>query len=234
MGRVYEIGVCLTGFNWFSCTFRLLLALLFGCLIGAGRSKKGSPVGIKTHALVCIASALVMLTSEYSTIKYGSGDIARMPAQVISGIGFLGAGTILITGKNQIKGLTSAAGIWFCACIGLAIGIGFYLAAGVAVFLEICILKIFGRDKFNLVNKNVYEIFLEYDETFMLGKLISGVKEAGGEILAVDNSKFKAFENSESGIRHAVIAIKITNIEQINHILNLLEQSSGILQVSNI
>lgn len=224
----------LTEFNEVSCVFRLVLSLLIGFLIGLGRTRKGSPIGIKTHALVCIGSALVMLTSEYCVRKFGTGDVARMPAQVISGIGFLGAGTILVTGKNQIKGLTSAAGIWFCACVGLAIGVGFYPAACLAAFLEVFVLKIFSKGKFQQSEKNIYEIYLEYDESFLLGQMITNIKRSGGEILAVDNSKFKAFENTESNIRYAVIVIKIIKTETIEHILKILEQNRGILQVSEI
>lgn len=94
--------------------------------------------------IVCLSSALVMMTNQFIYDKFGSGDPARLGAQVISGIGFLGAGTIIVTSRSQVKGLTSAAGLWASACMGLAIGIGFYSGALIvagAVFLIITLLK---------------------------------------------------------------------------------------------
>lgn len=103
-----------------------LFSLVAGTLIGLDRSMKRRGAGIKTHVLVCLGSALVMMTGQFIQLNYeGTMDVARMGAQVISGVGFLGVGTIIVTGHNQVKGLTTAAGLWACACIGLAIGIGF-------------------------------------------------------------------------------------------------------------
>ena len=113
-----------------SVIIRLTMATLFGGIIGLERGMKNRAAGFKTHILVCIGSTLAMLTNQY-IIAYmnSSADPSRLGAQVISGIGFLGAGTILVTGKQQIKGLTTAAGLWASACMGLAIGVGFYEGA---------------------------------------------------------------------------------------------------------
>lgn len=113
---------------------RLLIAGVLGGLVGFEREYSNRPAGLRTHIVVCLGSALVMVTAEFIFNKY-SGQIAidptRMGAQVISGIGFLGAGTILRTG-NSIRGLTTAAGVWAVACIGLAVGSGFYAGALIA------------------------------------------------------------------------------------------------------
>ena len=102
-------------------TIRLLFALVVGLIIGIDRERKRRVAGIKTHILVCLGSALVMITSQYMMVEFGDmADISRMGAQVISGVGFLGVGTIIVTGRNQVKGLTTAASIWVCACVGLA------------------------------------------------------------------------------------------------------------------
>lgn len=117
--------------------------MVCGGLIGLERSRKNRPAGFRTYMIVCLSSALVMMTNQYIFIKYG-GDPARLGAQVISGIGFLGAGTIIVTSRSQIKGLTSAAGLWASACLGLSIGIGFYYGALIvtaAVFLIITLFK---------------------------------------------------------------------------------------------
>lgn len=109
--------------------FRLLLAVLLGGIIGFERAERGREAGLRTHIMVCLGACLVMLTSEYIVNSLGmSTDVTRLGAQVISGIGFLGVGCI-ITGGDKIKGLTTAAGLWVTACIGLAAGIGYYVAA---------------------------------------------------------------------------------------------------------
>ena len=106
---------------------RTLLALICAGVIGFERDAHGSAAGLRTHILVCIGAMIAMSTGVF-TATYISGDASRIGAQVVSGIGFLGAGTIMVT-KGHIKGLTTAAGLWASACIGLAIGTGFYEAA---------------------------------------------------------------------------------------------------------
>ena len=126
--------------------FKLLLASIIGGLIGFQRENSNRPAGLRTHILVCVGSALVMITSEYIFNTYrgiSNIDPARLGAQVISGIGFLGAGTILRDGST-IKGLTTAAGLWTVSCIGIAIGSGFYfggIAAAIIVYLTLLISK---------------------------------------------------------------------------------------------
>lgn len=123
-----ELCALLGELNLFSTVVRLALALILGGILGIERGRKRRPAGLRTYMIVCMASALVMLTGEYLVQEYGTGDPARLGAQVISGIGFLGAGTIIITSR-QVKGLTTAAGLWAAACMGLAIGAGFYAGA---------------------------------------------------------------------------------------------------------
>lgn len=106
---------------------RILLAAICGAVIGTERGRKHRPAGLRTHMLVCVAAALVMVTNEQLIQVYGSGAPTRMGAQVISGIGFLGAGTIITDRQSRIRGLTTAAGLWASACVGLAIGSGYYL-----------------------------------------------------------------------------------------------------------
>ena len=111
---------------------RLLLAVICGGILGMERESKRRPAGLRTHILVCLGAALVMLIATRMTADGQSADMARLGAQVISGIGFLGAGTILVTvvaGRQQVRGLTTAASLWTVACIGLSIGYGFYEGA---------------------------------------------------------------------------------------------------------
>lgn len=114
---------------------RLFLATLLGGIIGYEREHYNRPAGIRTHTLVCLGSALIMLVSEYIYSFYGENvDPTRLGAQVISGIGFLGAGTIIKEGLS-VKGLTTAASLWAISCIGLAIGMGFYSGAIIATVI---------------------------------------------------------------------------------------------------
>ena len=136
-------GICLL-----SVTLRLLLASLIGGIIGLNRSRTQHAAGFRTHILVCTGAALVMMTNQYMVDVMGySTDPARLGAQVITGVGFLGAGTIIMRGRDdekRIQGLTTAAGLWASACIGLTIGIGFYGAAvigGIVLILTVTVLS---------------------------------------------------------------------------------------------
>ena len=127
-----------------SIIVRLLLASLIGGLIGLDRESIQKPAGIRTYMLICIGAALAMLTNEFISEYISPGsDPGRMGAQVLSGIGFLGAGTIIVIGKLKVSGLTTAAGLWASAAVGLACGIGFYEGAiigGALLYVIIAIL----------------------------------------------------------------------------------------------
>lgn len=126
----------LRGITFGSMIVRLLMAMVVGAILGIERGRKKRPAGFRTYMLVCIGGAMVSMTGQYMLEQFGGTDIARLPAQVISGIGFLGAGAIVVTGHNQVRGITTAAALWTAACLGVAIGIGFYegaLLAGLAI-----------------------------------------------------------------------------------------------------
>ena len=127
--------------NFFTIFFRMFLAVFVGGVIGMERDVKHRAAGLRTHMLVCMGAAIVMMTNEYVVITYPDLDVdlTRMGAQVVSGIGFIGAGTILVTSENRIKGLTTAAGLWAAATLGLAIGSGFYEIALVGTLAIVAI-----------------------------------------------------------------------------------------------
>lgn len=128
----------LVSFNIYSVIFRIILAAVAGGCIGSERGRHGRAAGLRTHILVCVGAALTTLTGLYVTeVLNLSGDPMRLGAQVISGIGFLGAGTIMTRNQSQIIGLTTAAGLWSTACIGLAIGVGCYWAVAIAFLVVI-------------------------------------------------------------------------------------------------
>lgn len=141
-----DIQIDLQELNTFTIIFRIFLSILIGGIVGVERNLKNRTAGLRTYMLVCFSSTIVMMTNQYITEIYPNGfsDPARMGAQVISGIGFLGAGTILVTERNRIKGLTTAAGLWASAIIGLAVGIGFYSLAiigGITMLIIIVLMR---------------------------------------------------------------------------------------------
>ena len=136
-------GINLSALNEYSVLLRLLLSGILGAILGLERTRKLRPAGLRTYMLVCIGSCLVMLSGLYLFEEYGPGfDPARMAAQVVSGIGFLGAGTIIVTANHKVKGLTTAAGLWAAACLGISIGLGFYavVAGGFLLLLATMII----------------------------------------------------------------------------------------------
>ena len=154
--------------SWSPCStfLRLAFSAIAGIIIGIDREIKNRSAGVKTHALVSLGACLVMLTGEFIYMKYKTGDPARLGAQVISGIGFLGAGTIITTRKNQIKGITTAAGIWGCACIGLAAGIGYMWGAVIALVLVVFTLKFLAAvDRYLSRYTKALNIYVEFEST---------------------------------------------------------------------
>ncbi|MEG1782247.1 MAG: MgtC/SapB family protein [Oscillospiraceae bacterium] len=150
-----------------SVLFRFALATLCGSVIGLERSKRRHAAGLRTHIVVCIGACAAMLVNQYIFVYISPNiDPSRMGAQVISGIGFLGAGTIVVTGHHrgqQVKGLTTAAGLWASACMGLFIGIGFYEGAVVMCgFLFIVIAALNQIDERYLKSNSSMRIYLEY------------------------------------------------------------------------
>ena len=107
--------------NLLNMIIRTVLALICGGIIGYDRNVHGAPAGMRTHILVCLGSMVAMSIGQFSAILYEGVDASRIGAAVVTGIGFLGAGSIIITGSRRIQGLTTAAGLWAAGCIGLAI-----------------------------------------------------------------------------------------------------------------
>ena len=166
--------------NVLSVFVRLMLAMLFGGTIGFERGIRQRAAGLRTHMLLCVGSASTMLVSQFMYASYGVGDPARLSAQVISGIGFLGAGTIIITRRNQIKGLTTAATLWATACMGLAVGVGFYECALVMYVLLIFILLLVSLlDNRYLKVPTSTSLYLEVRRDIGLGDAIRFIHEIG-------------------------------------------------------
>lgn len=228
-----EFHSYISDLNALSIMIRLLMAIICGGIIGLERGIRGQAAGCRTHMLVCIGSALVMMTNIFAVNSYGGGtDPTRLGAQVVSGIGFLGAGTILITSKHQIKGLTTAAGLWASACMGLAIGIGFYelaIIGNIFIFLVIGILNkfdsvIYGKSK-------VMEIYVELSGPEVLQNIIAYARENSYEIKHIQVVKNKAIDSLVTGTiftlktkekcDHSDIIAEISQIKGLSYIEEL-------------
>ena len=205
--------------TYFAIVLRITVAVILGGIIGLERGLKNRPAGLRTYMLVCVGSCLIMLTNQYIFQCYNVGDPVRMGAQVVSGIGFLGAGTIVVTRRNQIKGLTTAAGLWSSAAVGLAIGIGLYEAAILGGLVIFVVLSIIHRWDNNMrMNSKIVEAYVELNSKISLGDFMRKIKEMD---LEIDNVRTEYESTFEEG-KHAYIVV-LKSKHKRNH--DLLFQS---------
>ena len=180
-------------FNTWAVIVRIVLAVLCGGIIGIERETKRRPAGYRTHTLVCLGATMTMLTSQYLMTAGWTTDPARLGAQVVAGIGFIGAGTIIVTRRRQVKGLTTAAGLWASACMGIAIGAGFYLGAilgGAMILLSITAMRYVER--FMMSRNRNLNIYVEFDDINDIGTVIDMIKSEGIRIFDIEISKADA------------------------------------------
>ena len=181
-----------------SILVRTFLAMLFGGILGYEREKRHRPAGFRTYILVCLGATLAMMVGLYISALTGTSDAARIPSQVVSGIGFLGAGTILVTKQNQVKGLTTAAGLWTLACLGLALGAGFYTAAIIcfaAIWISIRLLLIVDK-RLSAPSKTV-SLYVEFLKMEYLSSFISFARSQN---CSVENLEITRKENTGGSI----------------------------------
>jgi len=222
---------------------RLLLAAVLGAVIGMERGRKHRPAGLRTHMLVCVASALVMLINEHLVYAYGSGDPTRMGAQVISGIGFLGAGTILTDRQNRVRGLTTAAGLWASACVGLAVGSGYYIGGIVVCVLMLMIFTKFVDVEQRFVRKGrLMEINITFDGAKNLNNFISEITSNDCSVISfeyIEPQVDRPVKNEKDGpvykkIVSANLQIILPRLDFHSEILEILENSKGMITMEEV
>jgi len=201
------------GWSTAAIVIRLVFALLVGIVIGVDREMKNRGAGIKTHVLVCIGSAVVMLMAEYISFQFpeAKADMNRYGAAVISGIGFLGVGTILVTGKMQVRGLTTAAGLWASACVGLAAGIGFIKGTVIALIFIVFTLKVLDVvDQYIHKYARDFEVYIEFTDSKSIRLFIDEMHAKGIRI--------KSFELTQSEIRQggpaALVRVLVDTVKE--------------------
>ena len=230
--------------NMASMMLRIILALLMGGLIGMERERKRRPAGFRTYMLVALGAALTVILSQYldyminnpwAEINASIGvktDASRFGAQVINGVGFLGAGTILVTGRQEVKGLTTAAGLWASACMGLAIGAGFYECVVLCTVLIFLCMRFLPAFENYLVEKarfiNIYVEFRSLDD---LGSIISRIKSQGARICDVDINRGR----TERSINpNAVFAIRLQQKQPHTQVLTAIAALDSVYTIDEV
>lgn len=219
--------------NLISVTVRLILAIIFGGIIGLERGSKKHQAGFRTHILVCMGSALAMMTNQYifETMAPNS-DPGRLGAQVISGIGFLGVGTILVTGRHKIKGLTTAAGLWASACTGLAIGIGFYSGAIIAGILIFIVLALLPNIELYFYNRSrIIDLYVEMNSINRVAPLLKFIRTLDVFILETHVSRSEPIALSGIGVH---LSIKVSKNLSHEDLLEKISTQEGIYLLEEI
>lgn len=208
-----------------SVCLRIFVSVVLGGIIGLERGIKHRAAGLRTYMLVSLGACIVMITNQYVFQVYHTGDLVRMGAQVISGIGFLGAGTIIVTSHNQIKGLTTAAGLWASACDGLAIGIGLYEVAIPAAVMIFIIL--YGLQKLDLrlqKKAKVLEVYIELNNQILLGDFLRHIREKG---IVPNNIQLESGISSGNTVAF-IVTLKGNRQQSHKEILELVRKMQGI------
>ncbi len=195
---IYFFTVYLSELNWASILLRIMLAVIVGGIIGSERGRSGSPAGLRTHILVCVGSAMTALISIYISELGDLGDIGRIPAQVISGIGFLGAGMIIVKKNNVITGLTTAAGMWATATIGIALGYGFYLGALIATVA--CIFTAAFLTRLERRRKKSMHIYAEICKPELAGQITEQIRQMLGHEALIEVSSARSGVGGNVGL----------------------------------
>ena len=232
-------------FNLLSVVVRLLAAMLFGGMLGIDRAKKGRAAGFRTYMFVCLGAALAMLLSQYEhamlagrwadkALEVGiRTDVSRFGAQVINGIGFLGTGTILITEQREVKGLTTAAGLWASACMGLAIGAGFYegmLLGFLAIFLSIKVLPYI--EAFLMARSRNMNLYVEFTAIERMKDFVQLLKDR--EIQIYDVEIDRRGDIRKQNIPSVVFYLHLPKHQSHTHLLADLSYSPDVRTIDEI
>lgn len=221
----------LNGFNVWSILARVLLATICGGIIGLEREKHGRAAGLRTHIIICVGSALTSLVGLYAVNILGTGgDAFRISAQVVSGVGFLGVGMIMVRNRTIITGLTTAAGLWATAIIGIAVGYGFYLGALATTAICVASVVLFGI--FESKGKSVTVFYIEVSATDKTTEVVKELKSSFDTDITVDVVAPKSTAADHVGLLLHVKTARtsaetLSLIEKIENINFVVEQSNS-------
>ena len=212
--------------TYLAVALRIFAAVIIGGMIGLEREMKNRAAGLRTYILVCVGACMIMLTNQYIYQSFSVGDPVRMGAQVVSGIGFLGAGTIIVTKRSQIKGLTTAAGLWATAGLGLALGIGFYEAAIIGALAILVVITLMQRMDDRMRRRTArLDIFIEISRNHNLSEFLRQAKE-----MHIETSNFQRERDSETqnDVRAYSLTLKLPKRRNHSTVLEELMQIPGV------
>lgn len=218
--------------TYLAVILRILTAVIVGGLLGLERGLKNRPAGLRTYMLVCTGACMIMLTNQYIFQVFGTGDPVRMGAQVVSGIGFLGGGTIIVTRHSRIKGLTTAAGLWSAAGVGLALGIGFYEAAitgGFAIFVIMTLLQ--SMDNKMHRNTKRMDVYIELDGSVPLGSFLREVRRTG---MDASNLQRETAPDKENGSRAYTVTLTAQKRCHHEEMIEKISKISGVTFIDEL
>ena len=211
---------------------RVVTSIFIGGLLGLERGMKNRPAGLRTYMLVSVGACLIMMTNQYIYQFTGAGDPMRLGAQVVSGIGFLGAGTIVVTRHNQIKGLTTAAGLWASAGVGLALGIGFYegaIAVGISVFAILTVLQRFEDSVHKKIR--VLELYVELRSSVSVAKFVQDLKALD---LKMENIQFEPEGGFEADTRAVILTLKAKKATDHKMLREKIRKIDGVVHLEEL
>lgn len=216
-----------------SVMLRMILATLCGGAIGIEREFKRRPAGFRTHILICLGAAMTTLTSQYlSLIMHYYTDMARLGAQVVAGIGFIGAGTIIVTKRQRVKGLTTAAGLWTVAIVGLALGGGFYEGAIIVTILVLVAELFFSKMEYRLLNSAPeINLYVEYSDKPCLERILKCFRKSGTKIL---NMEITRSTGSEKHNACAIFSLRLNKKHTAEGIMTILNTTDGVVLVEEL
>lgn len=228
-----EIFDSLRELSFFTVALRMALAVLCGGIIGAEREIKRRPAGFRTHILICLGASMTTLTSQYMALTLGYfTDLARLGAQVIAGVGFIGAGTIIVTKRQHVKGLTTAAGLWCSAIIGLALGGGFYEGGIITTALIMLAELVFAKWEYKLLNSAPeVNLYIEYQGKGTLEQVLKLIHECDIKLLDLEITR-KA--TAEEKTTCAIFALRLSRKFSQSYIMEQFSKISGILLIEEM
>ena len=219
--------------NMLSISTRMILAVLCGGIIGIEREFKRRPAGFRTHILICLGAAMTTLTSQYLFLyMHYYTDMARLGAQVVAGIGFIGAGTIIVTRQQRVKGLTTAAGLWTAAIVGLSLGAGFYEGGLAATLLLLLAEIVFSRLEYRILeNAPEVNLYTEYSEQHCLDALLVLFRDLNLKVLNMEITRSTA---SETHNACAIFSLRLNKNCSLDRLLAAMTAISGVVSVEEL
>ena len=216
-----------------SVAVRMLLAVACGGIIGIEREYKRRPAGFRTHILICLGAAMTTLTSQYLYLNmHYYTDMARLGAHVVAGIGFIGAGTIIVTRRQRVKGLTTAAGLWAAAIIGLALGGGFYEGGIFATILILLAELLFSKLEYRMLeNAPEINLYMEYTDKRCLENVLKLYRELNLKIL---NMEITRSTGSEKHNACAIFSLRLNKRCKVEQLVAKVSGTEGVVSVEEL